>query len=158
MKLWKKQGLQVLLGQKEWQVFTYLTDARVLSAVRGPDIHIPRVTSPLKELVTARVRAILEGDRDDVFVLQRGIITRLRFNEGDLALLFKAVKAMTDGDYRKLYHFLQHLREAVEVTATHPIWGGYADEIAFLLMWPHAAMACNSLEDARNVYNAWRAE
>ena len=103
----------------------------LLSAIRGPEIvslspddaGLPGII--LKRIITRRIRSIIfykhecEADYTD-FPLRVKDVEAL-----------KTILALPLPHYS---HFIFHLRMAVSISMTHPIWGGLGEELRSLLV------------------------
>lgn len=89
-------------------------DARykLVSAVRGPDQTVCRV-EVLKSIITARIRAIVFHEASGSLYNSSPLT-----NEG-LEQVRTIMSSLKQND-----HYINHLREAVEVTLDNKLWGG----------------------------------
>jgi len=109
----------------------------ILAAVRGPDVDLGEYdtlqgypTDQIKDLVTARVRAIVFEESS---VTEGSLYCSKPFDAEDLDDLKRLMDEV--GRHKEARHFLQHLRRAVQASHEHPIWAQYAGEIIEVLQW-----------------------
>lgn len=109
-----------------------------LTAMRGPDAEIPAGLERLKELVTARIRALIVADDTPVTDIDYSdpdsfvagyLYNNTVMTEGEAKEVVDRVNAMSTNHF----HFLNHLRKAMAVFVNSPIWGGYGDAILIAL-------------------------
>mgnify|MGYP001588339392 FL=1 len=91
----------------------------LVSAVRGPDYGDRH--GELKDIITARVRVILFGDRPIGGVTEDKVL-----NKHHLRVL---CRLLADSNDRPTAHCLRHMHSAVIASQGHRLWGGYAQRI-----------------------------
>lgn len=94
----------------------------LLAAVRGPDAEDHLALQELKGIVTERVRGILFTYCETAGNWTIGVLEQDEVNK---------VRKICARLYRRNQqgHFLQHLKEAVIASASHPIWNGFASSL-----------------------------
>lgn len=108
----------------------------VLSALRGPDAMgghwpTPGTLADVKHLVTIRIRAIVFDD-DPVFSAAVGPISHEEIEQVRKIIQYVQTQYPRPRDTSQqapsigIDHFLNHLQQAVDATARHPMWSGSA--------------------------------